>query len=59
MIATGAVSSLTGVANTAGTAGYADGLPTAATFRLPEAIIVVGSGVYVTDRGNDAVRKIQ
>ncbi|MDO3628689.1 NHL repeat-containing protein [Mucilaginibacter sp. BT774] len=42
-----------------GAKGADDGLDTAATFNLPEAVAVDGTGnVYVADNGNDLIRKI-
>jgi len=42
-----------------GTAGYANGTGTAATFEAPEGIIADGQGnVYVADAGNHCIRKI-
>jgi sugar lactone lactonase YvrE len=58
VIATGVVSSLTGVANTAGVAGVADGAGAAATFNGPMAITTDGTNLYVTDFGNNKIRKI-
>ena len=59
VIATGAVSSLTGVANTAGVAGAADGAGAAATFNSPYGITTDGSSLYVTDVNGNTIRKIQ
>ena len=43
-----------------GEAGYADGTPAAAKFDFPQGVAVDGSGaVYVTDRSNHRIRKIQ
>jgi serine/threonine-protein kinase len=51
----GIVSTLAG----SGAKGADDGLDTAATFNLPEAVAADGSGnVYVADNGNDLIRKI-
>lgn len=51
----GVVSTLAG----SGAKGADDGLDTAATFNLPEAVAVDVSGnVYVADNGNDLIRKI-
>lgn len=58
VIATGVVSSLTGVANTAGVAGAADGVATAATFSHPQGITTDGVNLYVTDVTNNKVRKV-
>jgi sugar lactone lactonase YvrE len=58
VIATGVVSSLTGAANTAGVAGAADGAGTAATFNYPSGITTDGTNLYVSDAGNNKIRKI-
>jgi sugar lactone lactonase YvrE len=58
-IAGALVSSVTGAANAAGAAGYADGLPAAATFSGPYGIAAVGASLYVVDRGNSVIRRIQ
>ena len=58
-ISSGAVSSLTGVANTAAAAGHADGAPAAATFSGPFGILAAGTSLYVADTGNNAIRRIQ
>ena len=51
----GIVSTLAG----SGAKGADDGLDTAATFNLPEAVAVDAAGnVYVADNGNDLIRKI-
>jgi streptogramin lyase len=51
----GVVSTLAG----SGAKGADDGLDTAATFNLPEALAVDAAGnVYVVDNGNDLIRKI-
>lgn len=52
---TGVVSTLAG----SGAKGSDDGLDTAATFNLPEALAVDAAGnVYVADNGNDLIRKV-
>jgi sugar lactone lactonase YvrE len=58
VIATGVVSSFTGVPNTASVQGAADGVATSATFCLPQGITTDGVNLYVTDAGNNKVRKI-
>jgi sugar lactone lactonase YvrE len=58
VIATGAVSSLTGAANTAGAAGAADGPGSAATFNITYGITTDGTNVYVADTSNQKIRKI-
>ena len=58
VIATGAVSSLTGVANTAGAMGAADGTATAATFKSPIGIAISGGNLYVGDSGNQTIRMV-
>ena len=58
VIATGVVSSLTGVANTAGVEGAADGVASAARFYHPQGITTDGVNLYVTDVGNNKVRKV-
>jgi sugar lactone lactonase YvrE len=57
VIATGVVSSLTGVTNTTGVAGAADGAGAVATFNFPHAITTDGSSLYVAD--DHTIRKIQ
>jgi sugar lactone lactonase YvrE len=59
VITTGDVSSLTGVANTAGVAGTTDGGGAAATFNKPQDITSDGTNLYVADTGNNTIRKIQ
>jgi uncharacterized repeat protein (TIGR01451 family) len=56
----GAVSTLAGSASGgAGSAGYADGMGTAAQFNNPNGVVIDASGnVYVTDIGNHLIRKI-
>jgi sugar lactone lactonase YvrE len=59
VIATGVVSSLTGDANTAAGIGATDGTGKAAMFSYPFGITNDGRSLYVTDRGNNKIRKIQ
>ena len=59
VIATGVVSSLTGVANTGSTAGATDGAAAGALFYYPADITTDGSSLYVVDQGNNKIRKIQ
>jgi hypothetical protein len=58
VIATGDVSSLTGVANTAGVAGAADGTSMVATFNQPLGITTDGTNLYVADTLNNKIRKV-
>ena len=58
VIATGVVSSLTGVANTLGLGGAVDGAATAATFNWPVGITTDGTNLYVTDFTNNKIRKV-
>jgi sugar lactone lactonase YvrE len=63
VIATGVVSSVTGVASTApvytvGMNTAADGAGTTATFSYPYGITTDGSSLYVVDSGNYKIRKI-
>ena len=55
VISSGAV---TTIAGTAGAKGSADGTGTAATFNLPAGITTDGTNLYLTDYGNNTVRKI-
>lgn len=57
-IATGAVSSLTGETDKAGTAGATDGAGGSATFSRPSGITTDGRNLFVTDIGNGEIRKI-
>ena len=54
-IATGAVSTLAG---TAGVAGAADGSGAAASFNAPGGITTDGTDLYLSDTGNNMIRKI-
>jgi hypothetical protein len=54
-ISTGAV---TTIAGSAGTNGSADGTGTAATFYSPTGITTDGTDLYVTDSGNNTIRRI-
>ena len=58
MIATSVVSSFTGVTNTGGAAGAADGDILSATFNNPAGITTDGSNLYLTDLSNHKIRKI-
>lgn len=58
VIATGEVSSLTGVANSPMTMGATDGAATVAQFSLPYGITTDGSNLYVADSNNKKIRKI-
>ena len=49
---------VTTFAGTAGSAGSADGTGTAALFNSPSAITTDGTNLYVTDSGNNTIRKI-
>jgi sugar lactone lactonase YvrE len=55
VLSTGAV---TTIAGSAGTIGSADGTGTAATFYCPFGITTDGTHLYVTDYGNNTIRKI-
>jgi hypothetical protein len=55
VISTGVVSTLAGVS---GQAGADDGIGALARFRKPEGITTDGTNLYVTDYGNNAIRKI-
>ena len=57
-LSNGTTSSLTGVANTTGTQGYADGAGAAATFRIPYNVTTTSGQLYVVDRGNRTIRSI-
>ncbi len=54
-IASGAVTTLAGVA---GTVGSTDGTGTAALFSTPFGIATDGTSIYVTDTGNSTIRKV-
>ncbi len=56
--ATAVVSSLTGLANTAVTAGHADGAGTGASFHFLFHITTDGTNLYVVDGVNGKIRKI-
>ena len=58
VIATGAVSSLTGAANAAVTAGAADGAGAAASFDTPSGVTTDGASLYVADKANSKIRKV-
>jgi hypothetical protein len=55
VIATGVVTTLAG----SGTAGVVDAVGTTASFTNPQGIISDGNYLYVADRGNNKIRKIQ
>jgi hypothetical protein len=46
------------VAGTSGTAGSTDGTGSAALFRNPGGITTDGTNLYITDTGNQTIRKI-
>ena len=54
VIATGIVTTLAGT----GTSGFTDGTGTSASFNSPNGIATDGTNLYVTDTGNNAIRKI-
>lgn len=56
VIATGMVTTIAG--STTGAPGFADGTGTAALFRGPFGITTDGSNLYVSDAGNNSIRKI-
>ena len=58
VIATGAVTSLTGSANLVSLLGSADGTGLAATFNRPQGITTDGVNLYVADTNNNKIRKI-
>lgn len=49
---------VTTLAGTAGTFGLADGVGASAAFLVPEGITTDGANLYLTDSGNDKIRKI-
>jgi sugar lactone lactonase YvrE len=55
VIATGQVTTIAGVA---GKTGSADGIGIAALFNDPESLATDGSNIYVTDSGNNTIRRI-
>ena len=59
VIATGQVSSLTGLANTPVITGSADGAATTASFNVPDGITTDGSNLYVVDVNNNKIRKVE
>ena len=59
VIATGVVSSVTGTANAAATSGAADGAGAVASFNEPWGITTDGISLYVADKANNTIRKIQ
>jgi len=58
VIASGEVSSFTGVSNTPVVAGAADGRAVLASFDFPEGITNDGTNLYVTERNNQKIRKV-
>jgi NHL repeat len=58
VISTGAVTTLAGYAGTASTAGPVDGTGSAARFNSPYGVAYAGGNLYVTDTGNNAIRKV-
>jgi hypothetical protein len=59
VIATGVVSSVTGNANTSASSGAADGAGEVASFNDPSGITTDGISLYVADKSNNTIRKIQ
>jgi len=57
-IATGMVTSYTGVANTVGTMGATDGTLAAATFFYPSDIALIATRMYVTDSSSNRIRQV-
>lgn len=55
-LATNAVTTIAG--STSGTAGFADGVGTAARFFYPTGLTISNSNLYVADRGNNSIRKV-
>lgn len=55
VIATGSVTTLAG---TAGVSGFADGAGSSAEFSGPSGIVTDGTNLYVSDMGNNTIRKI-
>ena len=49
---------VTTIAGTAGAAGSADGVGTAASFSCPGGVVLLGHVLYVSDTSNDTIRKI-
>ena len=49
---------VTTIAGRAGTAGHADGTGTAATFNIPTGITTDGTNLYISDYGDDIIRKM-
>lgn len=58
VIATGVVSSMTGVADTAASGGAADGAGSGASFNYPRGITTDGTSLFVADSGNSKIRQI-
>ncbi|HNO24661.1 MAG TPA: hypothetical protein PKK94_16910, partial [Leptospiraceae bacterium] len=58
VIATAAVSTMAGPAQGTSTSGDTDGTGNAARFSFPFGIIFDGTNLYVTDKGNNKIRKI-
>jgi hydroxyethylthiazole kinase-like sugar kinase family protein len=56
--ATAVVSSITGAADTAVTTGATDGAAASASFYSPYGITTDGSSLYLSDEGNNVIRKI-
>jgi sugar lactone lactonase YvrE len=58
VIATGMVSSFTGMADTQATSGAMDGSATSATFANPIGVTTDGTSLYVADTNNQKIRRI-
>ncbi|TAJ78803.1 MAG: hypothetical protein EPO42_07290 [Gallionellaceae bacterium] len=53
-----ASNNVTNLAGLAGPPGSVDGVGTLATFHLPNGLVLMGADLYVTDAGNNLIRKV-